>query len=301
VYAVLGPLHYLTEISWLEKRSFFIPNKKDVILFFAISLAITLSIKFVPKFNDFNTSFILTSVVFALMAIFIKNNVLRFVLIVILFVFFAKLKVDAMIFFILLFSVLLPTLIHVYVFTGLFILYGALKQKSFTGIMSLVVFGLCSVMFFIYVPAGGTQVSDQVQLLFQDFKVMNHALLYIFQVGEYQNMPDILYAHDATVFNHPMAIAIMRFIAFAYCYHYLNWFSKTSVIKWHEISKLRMGVILGLWIVSVALYAIEYKMGFYLLFLLSMMHVLFEFPLNIQTIKGIGQELFKLNSSSRKK
>jgi hypothetical protein len=28
---------------------------------------------------------------------------------------------------------------------------------------------------------------------------------------------------------------------------------------------------------------------------------LFEFPLNIQTIKGIGQELFKLNSSSRKK
>ena len=27
VYAVLGPLHYLTEISWLDKRNFFIKQK----------------------------------------------------------------------------------------------------------------------------------------------------------------------------------------------------------------------------------------------------------------------------------
>ncbi|MBC7862688.1 MAG: hypothetical protein IAF38_06910 [Bacteroidia bacterium] len=293
-YAVLGPLHYLTEMSWLQKRSFFIANKWDVILFILISLAITLSIKLVPKFGNYNTAFMISSLVFAVFSVFIKNNVLRFILIVVLFVFMASLKVDGMIVLIFLFSVLLPTLIHVYIFTGLFIFYGALKQKSATGILSLVVFILCSVFFFVYVPAGGQVVSAQVQALFQDFKVMNHALLYMFNVGEYQSMPDILSSHDKTLFNDPMAVAVMRFIAFAYCYHYLNWFSKTSVIKWHQVSRTRIIIILVLWVISVACYAYKYQLGFYVLFLLSMIHVMCEFPLNIQTIKGIGQEFGKM-------
>lgn len=31
-YAVLGPLHYLTEISWLHKRNYFSPGKSDYLL-----------------------------------------------------------------------------------------------------------------------------------------------------------------------------------------------------------------------------------------------------------------------------
>jgi hypothetical protein len=88
----------------------------------------------------------------------------------------------------------------------------------------------------------------------------------------------------------------MRFIAFAYTYHYLNWFSKTKVIGWHDIPKSRAILILVLWIVSVALYLIDYSLGFKWLFLLSFMHVMVEFPLNYISFVGIFKEIFKLNN-----
>ena len=41
VYAVLGPLHYLTEISWLHDKNYYTKSKKDVILLVVISLFLT--------------------------------------------------------------------------------------------------------------------------------------------------------------------------------------------------------------------------------------------------------------------
>ena len=82
-----------------------------------------------------------------------------------------------------------------------------------------------------------------------------------------------------------------RFIAFAYTYHYLNWFSKTSVIRWHQVPKLRFAIVIVAWIASVALYLTEYNIGFRWLFLLSFLHVMLEFPLNHQSFIGIGKEI----------
>ena len=36
-YVVLGPLHYLTELSWLHKRRYFSPGKRDYILLAVLS------------------------------------------------------------------------------------------------------------------------------------------------------------------------------------------------------------------------------------------------------------------------
>ena len=83
----------------------------------------------------------------------------------------------------------------------------------------------------------------------------------------------------------------MRFIAFAYTYHYLNWFSKTEVIRWHKVPKARFALVIVAWIVSVVLYAVDYMLGFQWLFLLSFMHVLLEFPLNYISVVGIFKEL----------
>ncbi|MFZ1592043.1 MAG: hypothetical protein WAT27_08150, partial [Chitinophagales bacterium] len=41
-YAVLGPLHYLTEISWLHKRQYFSPKKRDYIPLVIITLLIAI-------------------------------------------------------------------------------------------------------------------------------------------------------------------------------------------------------------------------------------------------------------------
>src|SRR5687767_11357461 len=40
-YAILGPLHYLTEISWLHDRQYFTKGKYDYIFFILIGLCLT--------------------------------------------------------------------------------------------------------------------------------------------------------------------------------------------------------------------------------------------------------------------
>ncbi|MEM8681730.1 MAG: hypothetical protein AAGF97_20465, partial [Planctomycetota bacterium] len=94
-------------------------------------------------------------------------------------------------------------------------------------------------------------------------------------------------------FKSPINIAITQFIAWAYTYHYLNWFSKTSIIGWHKVPKVRMAIVAVIWIASLALYAREYQLGLKWLFLLSFAHVLLEFPLNHRSFIGIGQEMLQ--------
>jgi hypothetical protein len=83
----------------------------------------------------------------------------------------------------------------------------------------------------------------------------------------------------------------MGLIAFAYTYHYLNWFSKTSIIKWHAVPRARATAIVIAWTAAVTLYFVDYGMGLSVLYVLSLLHVLLEFPLNHQTFVGIGSEL----------
>jgi hypothetical protein len=96
-------------------------------------------------------------------------------------------------------------------------------------------------------------------------------------------------------------IMISRFIAFAYTYHYLNWFSKTTVIKWHKVPVRSLVVVFVIWAVSVALYFIDYMSGIMALYFLSFLHVIFEFPLNFRSFRDIGIELKQQISGSAAK
>jgi hypothetical protein len=285
-YAVLGPLHYLTEISWLEKKNYFIKSRKDIWLFILLVVLITIGLfNNQSRVNLFLGSILFSGFIYALIILFVDKLPYKLLLIFLTFVFSIIFNINHypdLLF--LLFAVWLPTIIHVFIFTGAFILFGALKTRSVTGILSLVIFIACSLSFFVYSPDMNSYVSDYAQKAYHNFKVLNVTLYSLFGYG---NMT----VDDARIFTNEKAIMIMRFIAFAYTYHYLNWFSKTSVIKWNQISKKRMFVIITIWILSVALYFISYKIGFYALFLLSLLHVFFEFPLNHHTFIGIGKEL----------
>ena len=92
------------------------------------------------------------------------------------------------------------------------------------------------------------------------------------------------------IFYSTPGILLMRFIAFAYLYHYLNWFSKTEVIRWHEVPKVRFIAVLLIWFSACVVYLIDYGLGLTFLFFLSFTHVLLEFPLNMMSIVGIGKE-----------
>jgi hypothetical protein len=297
VYAVLGPLHYLTEISWLEKRSFFVTNKKDVILFLVCGILFTIPVFFSGTPIQFYLSRVMMLAVFyAAIIVLVKNNILKYGLAVIFFFISMAKKDDYSSSTFLFYGILIPTIIHVFIFTGLFILFGALKTKSKSGLLSLLFFIICPIiLFLVNIDYSIVQAGNYIKNNLANFEIINKSLIMLFGLdNSVTNLQSALQINKTILYSSSGAIMVARFIAFAYTYHYLNWFSKTSVIKWHDVSKKRMFVILFLWIGSVVFYIINYQLGFKILFLLSIMHVLLEFPLNIVTLKGIGIELKNL-------
>ena len=295
-YAVLGPLHYLTEISWLDKKDYFLKSRNDIVVFGFFVLLMT-----VAKFNHkiglhtYFANFVFTAFVYALIQRISTSVYTKGALLIAAFILSVALNVGTYKTIpYLLFAVLMPTLIHVYLFTALFILFGAIKTKSISGIASLVFFVLCTIAFFLFTPENfGIIASNYSRTAYQHFTAINTTLYQFFGFGNIERT-------DSSLFTNPKAIAIMRLIAFSYTYHYLNWFSKTSVIKWNQVSTPRMLTIIVLWIASVGLYTINYKIGLDALFMLSMLHVLFEFPLNYVTFIGIGKSLGGMLGQSKK-
>jgi len=286
-YAVFGPLHYLTEISWLDKKKYFVKSKQDMLLMFALVILLLAGrFQHATMIHRFRTSLEFTGFSYAFLLLFVDKQRTRLILIAAIFalsVVFHFNSKHGLPF--LLFAILLPSIVHVFLFTGSFILFGALKSRSLSGMVSLGVFILCAITFFLYMPNNvSLPISNYGKQAYSLFGSLNTALYKIFGFGN-------LTRGDIGFYTNPKSIAIMRFLAFAYTYHYLNWFSKTSVIKWNEVSKLRMTVILVLWVAAVTLYGISYRIGIYALSLLSTMHVFFEYPLNNYTIMGIGKEL----------
>ena len=188
--------------------------------------------------------------------------------------------------FLLFFAIFLPTLIHVFVFTGLFMLSGALKNRSATGIASIVVFIFCGAIFFIWRPVFNFySITDYAQkaviLDGRGFVNLNVAFINFFKMGK---------VSMELLFQSPVGLSVGRFVAFAYTYHYLNWFSKTEVIKWHKVPAKWLAAVIALWIFSVMLYVYDYKTGLMALYFLSMLHVFLEFPLNYRSVMGIWEE-----------
>ncbi|HTF05141.1 MAG TPA: hypothetical protein VK826_14030, partial [Bacteroidia bacterium] len=190
---------------------------------------------------------------------------------------------------------------HVYVFTGLFMLYGALKGRSKSGYLACVVFVLMPLLF-IFIQPEAMGISDWARRDYTQFEALNIYMLSLWDSNLYAFPPTTQGGLDTIIsgiYNSTLGVTFMRFIAFAYTYHYLNWFAKTSVIKWHNVPKKRLAVILVLWIASVGFYLYDYKLGFNVLFLLSFLHVFLEFPLNHVTFMGIFTEARSIISGKK--
>lgn len=284
-YAILGPLHYITEISWLEKRNYFIKNKYDaqILIFIACLILITMISPIFTIINSSNLLFL--AFIYALIIIFIENITLKSlaILTILTVSIIFNFKNETSIAFIL-FAILLPTIIHVFLFTGAFILLGYLKDKDKSGIILFISFISAAALCLLYKGQNlSLNITNQSKELYVIFKSLNQTLYQIFGFGQINNLD--------TLYNNENSIAIMRFIAFSYTYHYLNWFSKINIIKWSQVSKKRLGVIILLWVLSLVIYYIDYKIGFTLLLLLSIAHVILEFPLNHLTFIEIGKKL----------
>lgn len=80
---------------------------------------------------------------------------------------------------------------------------------------------------------------------------------------------------------------LIGFAAFAYSYHYLNWFLKTERTGWHRISLRRTALIALLWMICEISWVYDPMIGFYLTVPLSFGHVIMELPLNFITIRRL--------------
>lgn len=345
-YAVLGPLHYLTEISWLHQKKYYVPGKKDY-LFFAVTAVVLGFVIFISNYyqdffgkksqsniEDWGTNIILFLFVSAILFVAIKKNTQRFIALGVLVIISLainfenkcitctnpntqqtqtlcetdnkainsfirkngadtdkdgyidncqnKMQYAPVVFF---FTAYLPTLIHVYIFTMLFMLFGALKSNSKTGIIAVIVLIICGLIPFIWDPSFiPYQISDYAKSSYDvSFLNLNQLIFENFNLGS---------ADPQNIYTSRIGIMLTRFIAFAYTYHYLNWFSKTSIIQWHKMPLINLSVVIILWLGAIALYLTSYKTGLKWLFFLSFLHVFMEFPLNIQSIIGIGRAIF---------
>jgi hypothetical protein len=383
-YAFLGPLHYLTEISWLHDRQYFTKGKYDFVPLLLIGVA--LSYAAFAKDFDFNIDFykefvalnlfdklLVLALFSSLLFAFVKNLVVKIIAILFIFIFISgwlapenatENSKSTTIFAL---TSLVPTLIHVYLFTGLFMLFGALKSRSKTGLLSVLAFIIIPIYLVYGLPVTPKKnyISDYGKeayyadgdgffytnvSIMDHFRLMNEPNLTNKQyldsiinkdsktnqtpIAERQRITDSLSdkLNQAFIVPNPeseyymrpipaklaipieskdyywnyvffsgFGIMLMRFIAFAYMYHYLNWFSKTEVIRWHKVPKIRFIAVLILWLTACALYAYNYSLGLSFLFFLSFTHVLLEFPLNMVSIVGIGKETYQIATKGFKK
>lgn len=286
-YAILGPLHYLTEISWLHEKNYFVKSKNDILVFVLIGFVLLYGLLVPGKYTLSATTVVLCiGFIFAITILFTENIILKILAIGLPLVLIHYFQLSTNYYFFLVFAVFLPTIFHVFFCTGAFIFQGALKNNHFSGILSLGVYVLCCLLPLILsglmIPTFTTTYSLKN---YQLYTVLNDSMSYIFGQGKF--------GHSKQMYYSTFGIGLMRFIAFVYTYHYLNWFSKTSVIKWHEVPKARLWSVGLMWLFSVGLYAYNYIIGFMALYFLSMLHVLLELPLNNLTFIQIGKILIR--------
>ncbi|WP_338733604.1 hypothetical protein [Mangrovimonas cancribranchiae] len=295
-YAVLGPLHYLTETNWIADKNYFVPNTlwKYVVLVSAIiyttpylfSLTIfrellndstltflTITIR---QYTNGVLFFVLVSAVLSLVISSYKAFMYSFILVLIISFFTHTSPTYGLIF-----GILLPTIIHVFVFTVLFMVYGLKKATNWIGVLNVVLMFLLPLsLWFINTDVFHYEFSQTIKnnYLQNNFHVLNAHLAKL--LGAYDELKFFFYEK--------VDLKIQIFIAFAYLYHYLNWFSKTTVIGWHKkLTKKKSVIILGVWLLVLASYLYDYRVGIICSVFLSVIHVMFEFPLNVITVKTL--------------
>lgn len=282
-YAILGPAHYLTQISWMHDRSYFTAHRNLWIPASALVLLLMvmwdtggfLGLIDWPSERIQISNYIAFAFAVSAAAALALVREIKGQIILGFFIMTAFLVMKGVLPAIALPLVLLiPTVLHVYVFTGAFILQGAIRASSLWGYISFGVFIGCALLFWVLPP--------EPRMIMPEYAMNN----IVFFDGAAAYLTQLL-SFGGTIDG----VAVLGFLSFAYTYHYLNWFSKVEVIKWHNIPRRRLMVIIALFFASISLYIYDYRLGFIALLFLSLLHVLLELPLNAITFRSIGRSL----------
>jgi len=266
-YAVLGPAHYLTEISWLHDRKYYLPDRSV-----ALMLALTaLGAMFIASAFWLGLLVLFTFAVCAILAT-VHRPLHVFLLLAAAVVGFLLLSRDNLPFG--LAWVLVPTLIHVSLFTLIFMILGAYRAKSAAQFAFVGLYVLAIAAILVFPPSRATVLPGLAKIGSEYFGDIAPAL------GSIVGLPQLGFDGRIT-----------GLLSFAYTYHYLNWFIKAEVICWTAIPMPRLVAIAAFSLAATGLYFYSYAYGFMVLLALSLAHVLLEFPLNAIAIRDLGRAL----------
>ena len=263
-YVVLGPAHYATEISWLHDRKYFLPQR-GIAIGLALVAIIAALIDNAAWFGFVMWSAFVICVLLAATTTALQGLVLFVAAIVLtgwMLTHGASLAV---------LGVLLPTLIHVSLFTMIFMALGAYRSGATVQWVLLALY-VAAIALILIVPPSAATIVPSFEKAGQDY-----------------------FANVAPALGRLFAIPGLRLdtrlvslLAFVYTYHYLNWFIKAEVIRWNAMSRGRLALVVVASAASTALYFYDYAFGFTVLLALSLAHIVLEFPLNGLAVRQLG-------------
>jgi hypothetical protein len=263
-YVVLGPAHYFTEISWLHDRKYFLPHRSVPIGLAIIAVIAAL----VDNASWFGFVIWMAFVICALLAA-VTSALQGTALVIIAIWLTAVMAMNGSSLAVL--GILLPTLIHVSLFTLVFMALGALRSGSRMQALLIVLYLAAIALLLAAPPSTSTQIPAFAKVGQEYFGNVAPALGRLFGIADLK-----------------LDSRLTSLLAFVYTYHYLNWFIKAEVIRWTDISRTRLALVVTASAASTALYFYDYTFGFTVLLALSLIHVVLEFPLNSMAVRQLG-------------
>jgi hypothetical protein len=280
-YIVLGPFHYLTEVEWLRSRDFYI--QRGVVsprMYGALAGVLALAGAADYLLLRGLGYWIMGLLMLLSLSVWISN---RYVLMAI-----AVAGVVTKVFspgLVFLIAVGVPTLVHVFFFTWIFMTNGAIRSRDAgprrwvnPGLMLAITAALV-VAPMHYGALGGRWLRMEA--------VSFGPLVQVVAARLHHTVTIHAGTMDGNIAADPLVAGVLRVFAFAYLFHYLNWFGKKDLLGWHRISGRTWAVIGVLYAASLSLYGWNFKVGFMVANFLSLLHVLMEFPLDWTALRFV--------------
>ncbi|HYR27316.1 MAG TPA: hypothetical protein VEU30_02550, partial [Thermoanaerobaculia bacterium] len=182
-YAVLGPLHYLTEISWLHDRDYFAPRRgprRWWLLLVGAAMAVLLygyvsnDLLQRPVSPTLEIGMVYLVFASAALLLYVRHPVNAAVLVLMVVAALAMFS-DARGYALLAYFIV--TIVHVLVFTAAFVLHGALRRKSGAALVSLGVFIACVASFFLVRTPAAFETSARIREIYSFFEPLNQQLI----------------------------------------------------------------------------------------------------------------------------
>jgi hypothetical protein len=263
-YVVLGPAHYATEISWLHDRKYFLPQRGIAIALAAVAIIAAL-IDNASWFGFVMWSAFVMSALLAATTTALQSTMLFMVALVLTAVLLSNGASIAVI------GILLPTLIHVSLFTLVFMMLGAFRSGQKVQWVLVALYLAAIALILLAPPNAATLIPSFAAAGHDYFANVGPAL------GRLFGIPDLR-----------LDTRLTSLLAFIYTYHYLNWFIKAEVIRWNAMSRGRLALVVAASAASTALYFYDYAFGFTVLLALSLAHIVLEFPLTSLALRQLG-------------